>query len=70
MKELSRGALGGSFDDAVVACLTPVEEFYAKELNYAMSGFGFVTSDATLIEILCTLDTAMIASVKAAYENG
>jgi len=68
VKEL-KSELGGSLEDTIVACLTPLEEFYAKELNYAMSGFGFVVSDNILIEILCTLDSDMITEVMAAYSK-
>jgi hypothetical protein len=68
VKEL-KSELGGSLEDTIVACLTPLEEFYAKELNYAMSGFGFVVSDNILIEILCTLDSDMISEVMEAYSK-
>jgi len=62
-----KSELGGKLEDVMVACMTPLDEFFAKELHDAISGLG--TEEDVLIEILSSLNNDWIHAIKASYEK-
>jgi len=62
-----KSELGGTFENAIVALMTPPVEFLCKELNKAMEGAG--TDDSALIEILCSRGKREIQELVENYER-
>jgi annexin A7/11 len=62
-----KSELGGQFENAVIALMTPTILFLARELRYAIKGAG--TDESVLIEILATRSNAEIKAIRAAYET-
>lgn len=57
----------GNFKNLLIALITPIVDFYVKELHDAMAGIG--TDEDVLIEVLCTMSNYEIHTIKHAYER-
>lgn len=62
-----RSETSGNFENLLVALLTPIVNFYVKELHDAMAGIG--TDEDVLIEVLCSMSNYEIHTIKHAYER-
>lgn len=47
--------------------MTPLPQFYAKEVHDALSGIG--TDEDALIEVFCTMTNSELYTIRAAYEG-
>ncbi|XP_044002792.1 annexin A6-like [Aphidius gifuensis] len=66
IKEL-KSKLSDRFKDLIVAMMTPIIDYYVKEIHDSISG---ISSDKdVLIIILCTLSNHDIHQIRASYEN-
>jgi hypothetical protein len=67
LEEELKSELGGDFEEAVIALITPPRVYDARQLNKAVKGGG--TDEDTLIEILVTRSNDEIEEIKAIYKE-
>lgn len=66
IKDLKK-ELGGHFEDAIMAMMTPREKYLAECLHKAIAGAG--TKDRVLIEILCSATNKEIHKINEHYKE-
>lgn len=57
----------GNFESLLVSLMTPILDFYCKEIYDACYGIG--TDEEVLIEVLCTLSNNEINMIKDRYQE-
>lgn len=62
-----KSELSGNFEDAIIALMTPTNEYLAKEVHKAISGIG--TDEDVLVEVLCTRTNQEIWGINEAYRR-
>ncbi|KAG8274798.1 hypothetical protein J6590_099698 [Homalodisca vitripennis] len=62
-----KSELSGNFEDLILALMTPIPEYQAKELHHALSGIG--TNENTLVELMCAATNHEIHAMRGAYER-
>jgi annexin A7/11 len=67
LKDDIKSETRGNFENVLCALLTPLTEFYAKELRDAMRGIG--TDEETVIQILCCQTNHEINEIKNCYHR-
>ncbi|XP_044003303.1 annexin B9-like [Aphidius gifuensis] len=62
-----KSEISGKFKDLIVAMMTPIVDYYVKEIHDSLSGIG--TDEDVLITILCTLKNQDIHQLCASYKE-